>query len=180
MNFIFIFEQCKEVDEENLFNQNNRNMKKILLSVVIAWFAIGAAMAQDQGKWAVGPRMGIYTHAGTEGAIFGIGAIGRYSISDKWRVEPGITALCEKGCSVDINADMQYLFRIARVWSIYPAVGLSANDIGDWSCGINIGAGTDFTLGRHWDVSAGFKWMIQTAEHHKNPLVITIGAAYKF
>ena len=111
---------------------------------------------------------------------FGIGAIGRYSITDKWRVEPGITALCEKGCSVDINADLQYQFRIARVWSIYPAVGVSGNDIGGWSFGVNIGAGTDFTITRRWDVSAGFKWMLQTAEHHKNPLVITIGTTYKF
>ena len=155
-------------------------MKKILLTAIVAWFAIGAAAAQDRGNWAVGPRMSIYTHAGTEGAIFGIGAIGRYSISNHFRVEPALTALCEKGCSIDANADLQYQFRLARVWSIYPAVGLSANDIGGWSCGVNVGAGTDFTLGRHWDVSAGVKWMIQTADYHKDPLVITVGAAYKF
>ena len=155
-------------------------MKKILFYAIVECFAICASSAQDQGNWAVGPRIGIYTHAGTEGAIFGIGAIGRYSITDKWRVEPGITALCEKGCSVDINADLQYQFRIARVWSIYPAVGVSGNDIGGWSFGVNIGAGTDFTITRRWDVSAGFKWMLQTAEHHKNPLVITIGTTYKF
>ncbi len=81
---------------------------------------------------------------------------------------------------MDINADLQYQFRIARVWSIYPAVGVSGNDIGGWSFGVNIGAGTDFTITRRWDVSAGFKWMLQTAEHHKNPLVITIGTTYKF
>lgn len=155
-------------------------MKKILLTAIIACFAIGAAAAQERGNWAVGPRMGIYTHAGTEGAIFGIGAIGRYSLTNKWRVEPGITALCEKGCSIDANVDVQYLFHLVRMWSIYPAVGVSANDIGGWSCGINIGAGTDFSLGKHWDVSAGFKWMIQTAEYHKNPLVITAGFTYKF
>lgn len=155
-------------------------MKNFLLSAIIVCFAVGAVSAQDRGSWGVGPRMGIYTHAGAEGAIFGIGAIGRYTFADHWRVEPGITALCEKGCSVDINADAQYLFPVAGVWSVYPAIGLSANDFGGWSCGINIGAGTDFTIGRHWDVSAGFKWMLQTAEYHKNPIVITIGGTYKF
>lgn len=156
-------------------------MKKILLAAIIACFAIGAVSAQEQGDWAVGPRMGIYTHTGAEGAIFGIGAFGRYSLTNKWRVEPAITALCEKGCSIDANVDIHYrLIRVARVWSIYPAVGVSANDIGGWSFGVNVGAGTDFSLGKHWDVSAGFKWMIQTAEYHKNPLVVTIGVGYKF
>lgn len=155
-------------------------MKKLFISALVALFAIGGASAQERGDWAVGPRMGIYTHTGADGAIFGIGAIGRYSFTDNWRIEPGITALCKKGCSVDINADMQYLFRVARVWSVYPAVGVSANDMGGWSFGVDLGVGTDFTITRRWDVSAGFKWMLQTAEHHKNPLVITIGVAYKF
>ncbi len=177
---MLIFDRCNVLTKKYCSTKNNGNMKKFLLSAIIACFAIGAAGAQDRGSWAIGPRMGIYTHTGAEGAIFGIGAIGRYTFADHWRVEPGITALCEKGCSVDINADAQYLFSVARVWSVYPAIGVSANDIGGWSCGINIGAGTDFTIGRHWDVSAGFKWMLQTAEHHKNPIVITVGAAYKF
>ncbi|MCM1301776.1 MAG: porin family protein [Alistipes senegalensis] len=155
-------------------------MKKLFISALVALFAFGGASAQERGDWAVGPRIGIYTHTGADGAIFGIGAVGRYSFTNHWRIEPAITALCKSGCSVDINADMHYQFRVARVWSVYPAVGLSANDIGGWSLGVNIGAGTDFTITRRWDVSAGFKWMLQTAEHHKNPMVITIGTTYKF
>ena len=155
-------------------------MKKLLLTFFVACFAIGAASAQERGNWAVGPRVSFYTHAGTEGAMLGIGAIGRYSLTHHWRIEPGITALCERYCSIDANVDMQYLFHLLPVWTFYPAVGLSANDIGTWSCGVNLGAGTDFSLAKHWDLSAGVKWMLQTADHHKNPLVITIGAAYKF
>ena len=48
------------------------------------------------------------------------------------------------------------------------------------SCGINLGGGADFSVARNWDLSAGFKWMIQTAEYHKNPILINIGATYKF
>ncbi len=155
-------------------------MKKMILSAIIALFATGLASAQDKGRWAIGPRMGIYTHTGFNGAVVGLGATGRYSFSDAWRIEPSVTALLEDGCSVDINADVQYLFRVADVWTVYPAVGLSANDFGGWSCGINLGAGMDFAVARHWDVSAGFKWMIQTAKYHKDPLVVTIGATYKF
>ena len=75
---------------------------------------------------------------------------------------------------------MQYLFPLTKGWKIYPQAGLSANDLGGWSCGIDLGAGTEFNLTRHWDLNAGFKWMIQTAAYHKNPIVISIGAAYKF
>ena len=73
-------------------------------------------------------------------------------------------AICKKFCSVDISADVQYLFNIAPDWHIYPQAGLSANDIGGWSCGINLGGGADFSVARNWDLSAGFKWMIQTTD----------------
>ncbi len=155
-------------------------MKKIIFTAIVALLAVGAASAQDKGRWGVGPQVGLYTNAGGDGVIFGVGAAGRYSFSDNWRVQPAITALCKKGCSVDISADAQYLFNISPSWDVYPQAGLSANDIDGWSCGINLGAGTDFALARNWDLSAGFKWMIQTAKWHKNPIIINIGATYRF
>lgn len=155
-------------------------MKKIILTFIIACCSLGFASAQERGNWGVGPRVSFYTHAGTEGAMLGIGAIGRYAITNHWRVEPAISVLCEKGCSIDAGADIQYLFRLAPVWKIFPAVGYSVNDIGGWSSGFNIGAGTDFSLARRWDLTGGVKWMLQTVNGHKNPLVITVGAVYKF
>ena len=134
----------------------------------------------ERERWAVGPRIGIYTHAGGDGAIFGLGAYGRYNISNHWRVEPGITALLKDGCSIDINADIQYPFPVARRWNVYPQVGISGNDLYGWSFGFDVGAGTDFILTRRWDLSAGVRWLIQTAKHHDNPIVINIGATYKF
>ena len=89
-------------------------------------------------------------------------------------------AICKKFCSVDISADVQYLFNIAPDWHIYPQAGLSANDIGGWSCGINLGGGADFSVARNWDLSAGLKWQPMFDDWRKNPVVISIGAAYKF
>lgn len=162
-------------------------MKKIFLTAIIALFAVTAASAQYRGDWGVSPKIGIYTNAGADGAIFGIGAGGQYSFTDNWRIAPSIVALCKTGCSVDISADVQYLFNIAPDWHIYPQAGLSANDLGGWSCGINLGGGADFSINRNWDVSAGFKWMIQTAKDYvpglikrRNPIVINIGATYRF
>ena len=155
-------------------------MKKILLTVVAALCMAGAASAQDKGKWALGPQIGVYTNTGGDGAIFGVGAVARYTFTDRWRIQPAVTFLCKKHCSVDISADMQYIFHPARFWKLYPQLGLSANDIGDWSCGINVGAGTDFSIARNWDLTAGFKWMIQTHKNWKNPIIISLGATYKF
>lgn len=155
-------------------------MKKILFTAIVALFSLGAASAQEPGNWGIGPKIGIYTHTDTNSAIFGLGVAGRYSFTDTWRIEPSLTALFKNDCSVDISADVQYLFDVAPDWVVFPQVGLSANDIEGWSMGLNIGAGTDFAIARNWDLSAGFKWMIQTAEKHKNPIIINIGATYKF
>ena len=168
------------IRRESIHNLNTKNMKKIILLTIAALCAFTAVSAQDKGNWGVGPQIGIYTNTGADGAIFGIGATGRYSFTDTWRIQPSLTALCKSGCSVDIAADVQYLFEVASSWDVYPQAGLSANDIGGWSCGINLGAGTDFNVARNWDLSAGFKWMIQTAKWHKNPIIINIGATSRF
>ncbi len=152
-------------------------MKKIILAMVVALFAMTTVSAQEVGNWAIGPKIGLYTNTGT---IFSIGAIGRYSFTDNWRVEPAVAVLCKKGCSVDINADVQYLFKVADAWSVYPLAGISVNDIRGWSCGINLGGGADFSVADRWDITAGIKWMIQTAKHHSNPIIISLGATYKF
>ena len=154
-------------------------MKKFILMAVVAVFALTTASAQDQGKWGVGPKVGVYTHTGDD-AIFSIGAAARYSFTDNWRIEPAIAAIFEDHCSVDISADVHYLFNVARQWKVYPLAGFGVNDFGSWSCSINLGAGTDFTLNKHWDFSAGLKWMVQTESGRKNPILISVGATYKF
>lgn len=103
-------------------------MKKILLTAIVALFAVTAASAQDKGNWALGPRMNIYTNTGD--AVVGLGAFGRYSFTDNWRIEPSLTALLHSGCSIDISVDAQYVFHLGEGWSVYPAVGFTANDIG--------------------------------------------------
>lgn len=56
-------------------------MKKFIFSAIAALFAFTAASAQDAGRWAVGPRMNIYTNAGD--GIVGLGGFARYSFTDK-------------------------------------------------------------------------------------------------
>ena len=40
--------------------------------------------------------------------------------------------------------------------------------------------GFDFEVARNWDLSAGLKWQPMFDDWRKNPVVISIGAAYKF
>jgi len=112
--------------------------------------------------------------------VVGLGAFGRYSFTDNWRIEPSLTALLHSGCSIDISVDAQYVFHLGEGWSVYPAVGFTANDIGKWAAGLNIGGGFDFEVARNWDLSAGLKWQPMFDDWRKNPVVISIGAAYKF
>lgn len=155
-------------------------MKKVILMTLVAVFAFMTVSAQERGGWGIAPKMGIYTHTGANEAIFSLGVAGRYSFTDNLRVEPSIAVMFEDNCSVDISADVHYLFNLTKAWDIYPLVGIGANDIGDWSCSFNFGAGTDFHLTPHWDLTAGMKWMVQTANGRKNPILISIGGVYKF
>ena len=71
-------------------------MKKMFFAAIVALFAVTTVSAQTPGNWAVGPKIGVYTNTGADGAIFGIGASGRYSFTDNWRMESGIMAICKK------------------------------------------------------------------------------------
>ena len=103
-------------------------MKKIILAIAIVLCSTSIASAQDAGKWAIVPKMSIYTNVGD--AVVGLGASGRYSITDNWRIEPAIAALLHRDCSIDVSCDAQYLFHIGDAWAIYPSVGLPTTDIG--------------------------------------------------
>ena len=153
-------------------------MKKFIFSAIAALFAFTAASAQDAGRWAVGPRMNIYTNAGD--GIVGLGGFARYSFTENWRIEPSLMALLHDHCSIDMSCDVQYVFHITGEWDLYPAVGITANDIGEWAAGLNIGGGFNYAVARDWDISAGLKWQPMFDDWRKNPVVISIGASYRF
>ena len=154
-------------------------MKKIILAAAAALLTTIGASAQDKGDWTLGPTLNIYAHTG-DGAVVGIGASARYSSLDALRIVPGLTILCQNNCSIDLNVDVHYLFDVAPSWKLYPLAGLSANDIFGWSCGINLGVGTDYAVADRWNLSAGLKYRIQTARFARNPFIISLGASYRF
>ena len=154
-------------------------MKRILLIAMAAIFACTAsAQTRRTFRNSVGPRVNFYTN--TNDAAVGIGAYYRYEFDSHWRIEPSIYILAEKDSSVDINFDAHYVFRIADWWGVYPQLGLVANDIEDWAFGMSVGGGFDFNVGHRWNVAAGLKYEPMFDSNRSNPLVVYVGAAYKF
>ncbi len=152
-------------------------MKRFLFLIIASVFAFSAS-AQDGGSWALGPRMGIYTNTGD--TVLGLGAVGRYRFMDSnWRVEPSVSALLHKGCTVDISCDAHYMFDMGVV-RLYPAAGLTANDIGRWAVGMNVGGGVDFNVANVCEFSAGLKWQPMFDSLRSNPVVVMIGAIFRF
>ena len=91
-------------------------MKKLLI-LAVAVLCTVAASAQDAGRWAVGPRMSIYTNTST---VVGLGAVGRYSFTDHWRIEPSLMGLLHDHCSIELSCNAQYVFHMGGGWSLYP------------------------------------------------------------
>ena len=154
-------------------------MKKLFLLFAVMAASISVASAQEAGQWTFGPRMNIYANSG-DGAVFSLGAFTRYNFTDAWRLEPAVSVLFHSGCSVDIQCDVHYLFEVAPKWYLYPLAGVTVSDIGKWGFGMNLGAGTDFAVARDWDLTASVKWMPVFESLRKNPIVISVGACYKF
>lgn len=153
-------------------------MKKFILAIAIMLCSASIASAQDAGKWAIAPKMSIYTNTGD--AVIGLGVSGRYSFTDNWRIEPAIAALLHNHCSIDLSVDAQYLFHISDSWAVYPSIGFTGNEIGKWAFGMNVGAGCDFRVASNWDITAGLKWQPMFDDYRTNPVVIMIGGAYRF
>ena len=40
--------------------------------------------------------------------------------------------------------------------------------------------GFDYAVADRWDITAGLKYMIETHKYWSNPLIISVGASYRF
>lgn len=153
-------------------------MKKILLTAVLLVSAAGLC-AQEKGMQGIGPKIGLYTHTG-RGAVFAVGGQFRRCLTDAWRLEASLMIPCRSGASVDLGCDAHYLIALTERWSLYPSAGVSANDLGTWSFGLDVGAGCDYRIRRRWSLSAQCEYRFQTARFVRNPLVISLGTTFMF
>ena len=54
------------------------------------------------------------------------------------------------------------------------------NDVGNWSCGVDVGGGGDNRIIRRWSTSLMFKYRFQTAMFARNPILISLGGTFTF
>ena len=152
-----------------------------LVTLFMLYAPSNSASAQSKGDFRFGIRASLYTRA----KAFGAGIYGNYSITDWLNVEPGVNIICKSHSSVDVYCDFQVPLVITNYWHVFPIVGVSVNEIGSnsirgWSCGLNLGLGASFAMGRHWIVNGQVKWMGQSAKNHKSPVIISAGIGYCF
>jgi hypothetical protein len=63
---------------------------------------------------------------------------------------------------------------------VYPAAGLTVNDIGRWAAGLNLGGGIDFDVANVVELTAALKWQAMFDDIRPNPVVLMIGANFNF
>lgn len=169
-------------------------MKKYVLTLCVALVSV-CAFAQ-KGQKAVGLNLSY----GSEISSFGIGAKGQYGFTDALRGEASFDYFFgESGSSMwDINANVHYLFPVAKGIKIYPLAGLaytnwktSYTDIeeegNDWKevetssnegkIGVNLGCGAQYDINDKWMASFEIKYQIIS---NFNQMVLGLGVAYKF
>lgn len=150
-------------------------------TIVLLCAAVFTAAAQEKGDFAIGLRNSLYTHTG-RGAKYGAEIYFRYNILDGLRIEPSVTYVCGRKCSLDISTDIHYTFGVGKRMWLYPIIGIGVNEINRWSANCNFGIGYDWSITHHWMLSVSMKYMLQSADHSflRNPIVPQVGIGYRF
>lgn len=106
-------------------------MKKFLF--ILAFSLVSACAFAQKGQKAVGLNLSY----GTEVSSFGIGAKGQYNFTNALRGEVSFDYFFGgSGTSMwDINANVHYLFPVAKGLKIYPLAGIAYTNWGYWGWG---------------------------------------------
>lgn len=171
-------------------------MKKLLLSIMVAVFALGVNAQSAKGDAALVGNVGYQT----DYKRFGIGVQGRYAIMDKVRVAPDVTFFFpkDKVTGLDVNVNLHYVFNLNKVgesFSVYPlaGIGMQNNLYGKQTVhvngedvkvsrddktkfAVNLGAGISFPINAKSFLNAEAKFMFAD----KDNVVILLGYGYKF
>ena len=162
-------------------------MKRFILLYIVALFvitpSINHASAQENEAFTFGFRTGYYFGP----KAYALGIYGTYGLTDWLNIEPGINYVCKQKSTIDVYCDFQVPLSIARRWHIYPIVGVGANHISEhsgtvkgWAAGLNLGLGTKYNFGGHWDANLQCKWMGRVPKKFSNAVILNIGIGYTF
>ncbi len=156
-------------------------MKRIITAVVAMMALVATAKGQDVREWSIAPKVNMYANTG-HNFVVGVGIGMRYSITQAIRIEPSLIYMLDNRSTAEVAIDAHYIFFFGEGCRVYPIAGFTANNIGwgNWSSGVNIGGGADYAINDTWDVSAAVKWQPMFGIARRNPMLISLGASYKF
>lgn len=156
-------------------------MKKLLLIIAFAIFSV-SSYAQIGDKQAL-----VKAGYQTKSKRFGIGAEGRYFLTENIRLAPDVIFFFPKNhtTGLDINVNLHYVFPLQDGLSIYPLAGVNmannrfsyngfSNSATDF--GFNIGGGLDYNLSETNFVNAQFQYTFSD----RDCALFTIGYGFKF
>lgn len=163
--------------------------KKLLLVAALVG-AFGFSSYAEKGDFGVGVNLGVAPSVNDDHDVtnFGLGAKVQYNFTTPIRAELDLTYWFESShMSVfDISANVHYLFRASRVFTMYPLVGIGYGQprvhFDDAKVSFdrflfNIGLGGEFNVAPNWvaNIEVKFQYMKDFSR-----MPITAGLAYKF
>lgn len=144
-------------------------MKKLLLIVALVAICMGANA--QTGEKSLMLKMGYQT----DYKRFGLGAEGRYNITDNIRLAPDVLFFFPNNhtTGLDINVNAHYVFDIQDGLSLYPLAGIgvinnrfshAGHSNGSTDFGFNLGAGASYDLSGNSYVNFDFKYTFQDVD----------------
>ena len=132
-------------------------MKKIKLIAItlIATLGVLSSNAQEKGSLSVGGTI----NAGTAIPTASLGATVQYNITNDFRLAGNLDYFIKnKGVSsFDISVDVHYVFKISKLFSVYPIVGVGISILSVEDFGSRVPFIANFGGGLQFDVSDRFR-----------------------
>ena len=127
---------------------------------------------------------------GTEIESVGLGFKFSWMMTNDWRLAPNMTFWLKNNdlSSFDINVDVHYLAHLNNRWRMYPIAGLTLaywkqdanatkNKDSGTKFGINLGAGIEFDIDRHFFINSELKYRL-ISKYDQG--IIALGVGYRF
>lgn len=112
--------------------------------------------------------------------MVGAGVSVNFPAMKMFRVESSLLFLTKKDAKYDWSNELQLPLYVSSALQLYPLVGFSINDPGEFGVALGLGGGMQYKLNDRWGLNGGLKWNLQSQSHINNPLLVSFGLVWRF